>query len=159
MTIGAGAAPGGIAPGGYGVPDAATSPINAPLPLPQNGLPQSGRAIDPTTRDYIMGSDGRLQGVDTVTQLVQLAITTTLGSSAMPTLGQSFAQVKEIGPGFIQQVTAKVASALAPLVNQGLVELVNVQVTQSQQNRDAGIVQFAWRDLTTNIQYLTPIGS
>ena len=158
MPIGAGGAPAGSSAAGYGVPDAAFVPNNAILPAIRTGLPQTGRAIDPVKKDFIMQADGRLQGMGTVPQLVQLAVTTILGSSCLPTLGQSFLQIQEKGTNFAQQVTAKINDALADLIQSKQVKLVDVSIDQPPGVPDAAIVKFTWIDLTTGLQNTTSIG-
>ena len=87
MPLGAGQSPAGGSAAGYGLPDTGTVPINAILPDPSTGLPQTGRFLNPVTKDYEFTSDGRVVGTPTARQLVQLAVRTTLGSSCLPTLG------------------------------------------------------------------------
>lgn len=158
MPIGAGAAPAGTSAAGYGVPDAAFAPVNAILPAVRTGLPQTGRAIDPASKSYVMQVDGRLQGMATVPQLVGLAVTTIRGSSCLPTLGQTFSQIQEKGTNFVQQVTAAIQTALAGLIANKQVSLGVVSIVQSPTTPDTAIVQFTWTDLTTGLQSTTNIG-
>jgi hypothetical protein len=158
MPIGAGLYPAGVSPAGYGVPDSAAVPNNAPLPGQTTGLPQTGRYIDPVTKDYVFTTDGRLQGLATVPQLVQLALTTILGSAAVTNVGQTFTLVQEKGAGFAQQMRAKVTSALSDLVKRNLVQIKSIAVDEPQSSPDAGIVRVRWIDLTTGVEQTTAAG-
>jgi hypothetical protein len=156
MPTGAGFAPAGTSGAGYGVPDKATVPNNALLPDVRTGLPQTGRNIDPVTKSYTYTADGRIQGVGTVRQLVQLALITIRGSAVIADLGQEFGQIQEKGPNYIQQVTAAANRALASLVRAKMVQVVSVVVRDLVSNPDAGTCELKWRDLTTNTFVTTP---
>jgi hypothetical protein len=158
MPIGAGACPAGSSAAGYGVPDSAAVPINAVLPDVRSGLPQTGRAIDPVSKSYTFTPDGRLRGVATVPQLVQLALTTIRGTSVVPTLGQTFMQIQEKGANFAQVVAAAVNLAFADLVKQKLVQVVSVDVQQPPNSPDAGIGIVKWVDLSSGIVNTNNIG-
>lgn len=158
MPIGAGACPAGSAAAGYGVPDSAAVPNNATLPDVRSGLPQTGRAIDPITKSYYFTADGRLQGVATVPQLVQLALSTIRGSSVVPGLGQTFMQIQEKGANFAQVVTAAITTALADLTTRKLVQIVSVDVQQPPSNPDAGIAILKWIDTTSSKLNISNVG-
>lgn len=156
MSRGAGFCPAGCSPAGYGTPDVIGPPNTVILPDPVTGLPQTGRFIDPVTKDYVMTADGRLQGMPTVRQLVQLVVQTTFGSSAMPSLGIDFSSVREKGDGFLQRVTAVLTNAMAPIVSQGLVRVDNVTVLNTT-NPDGVNAYMNWTDLTTGQPQATPL--
>lgn len=160
MPIGAGFAPAGSSAAGYGVPDAAPIPGIAPLPDTKTGLSQTGRFIDPVTKDYAFGPDGRLYGMATVPQLVQLAITTTRGSSAVPDLGEEFTKIQEKGPAFPRQLASSVGNCLSDLVKRKLVQVVSVVATEpsARGNPDAGIATLKWLDMTTGREMDTTVG-
>jgi hypothetical protein len=158
MPIGAGFAAAGFAPAGYGTPDAAHTPINAVLPEQRTGFPQTGRLIDPSTKDYVITSDGRFQGQDTVPQLVSLALTTIRGSSAQATLGQTYSQIQEKGADFQQQLAARVQAALADLIRAKLIAIDSLVVSESPNAVDAALTVVKWRDLTSGIVTTTAIG-
>lgn len=158
MPIGAGYAPAGTSAAGYGVPDAATVPNNAVLPDLRTGLPQTGRFINPKTGDYVFTADGRLMGMDTVPQLVLLALMTTLGSSAIPGLGEEFSKIQEKGPSFLQQITSKVNSALADLIQRKFVKVNSITVQEPPSNPDAGTCLIQWTDLTTGLAHSNTVG-
>ena len=158
MPIGAGLCPAGLAAAGYGVVDTGTAPLNALLPDVRTGLPRTGRAIDTVKKDYVMQSDGRLQGFDTVPQLVQLALSTALGSSAIQNLGIDWTKAQEKGSDFQRQLATIVANALAPLVAQKLVEVRAVIVSEPPSNPDAGVGFVKWFDMTSQTETNTTIG-
>lgn len=158
MPIGAGGCPAGVAAAGYGVPDTANVPNNAILPDANTGLPQTGRFIDPATKSYQFTADGRLRGVPTVQQLVQLALTTVRGSACLSNLGQTFAQIQEKGTNFQKQVTASVTQALSDLVNNKQIAILSVSVQNTPGKPTASIGQVTWVDLTTGLQDTASIG-
>lgn len=158
MPIGAGFAPGGSVSAGYGVPDSAHVPIKAIFPDLRTGLPQTGRYINPVTKDYRFTSDGRYYGFGTVPQLVFLALTTVRGSCCIKSLGQTFTQIQEQGTSYPQQLSAAVSSALSSLIRAGLVQLVSVTTQQLPSNPDAATNKIVWRDLTTGTFYTGTIG-
>ena len=160
MPIGAGACPAGSSPAGYGVPDKAFAPNNAILPGVRTGLPQSGRAIDPKTKSYYFASDGsgRLQGMATVPQLVQLALSTIKGSSAVAALGQTFSEVKEKGSDYAAQIDKRVRLAFADLIKRNLAQVQSVTVNQPPSNPDAGLAIVKWVDLTTGLVNTDNVG-
>jgi hypothetical protein len=158
MPIGAGGAPAGSSAAGYGVPDRAFVPNNAVLPDLRTGFSQTGRAIDPTSKSYTFTSDGRLRGLATVPQLVQLALSTIRGTATIPTLGQTFMQIQEKGSDFAGRITNAVNLALADLVKAQQVQVISVNVYQPPSNPDAGLGWIKWKDLTTGLQDTTKIG-
>jgi len=158
MPLGAGACPAGSSAAGYGVPDKGTQPNSSILPDALTGLPQPGRLIDPTSQDYVFTSDGRLEGFGAVDQLVQLALRTQIGTSAIATLGIDMTQATEQGADFQRRVATMVANALGPLVNQKLVQIVSVTLQQTPSNPDAGVAIVKWRDLTLGTENETTVG-
>lgn len=147
MPIGAGGCPAGSSPAGYGVIDTATAPNLVPLPDPRTGLSQGGRNIDQATKDYTFTSDGRLQGMPNVNQLVLIAIQ-----------NADFSTITEKGPNFAQQLRDVVQNALADLITRNLVKLTTVTVLDRQpgMNPDAGVAIAYWIDLTTGQPQQTP---
>ena len=158
MPVGAGSAPAGTSIAGYGTPDAAAVPNSATLPDTVTGLPRGGRYINPQTGSYQFTADGRLQGMASVNQLVLLATSTRLGSSAIPTLGQDYTSIQEQQGDFQRQVATRVAASLSNLVRLKLVELLGVTVQQAPGNPDGAVVFFQWRDLTTGKESNTQYG-
>ena len=161
--IGAGGCPSGSSLGGYGVISVGTSPNGACLPDQVTNLPTTCRLLVPNPTnggraDWAFTADGRVVGCSTVRQLVQLALSTVLGSACVTGLGMSFAGLQEKGPNFQRQVATAVANALGPLVKQGLVALVSVQVQDYQSNPDSALALVKWTDLTTGVQDTQSIG-
>lgn len=146
---GVGGGPAGAMSAGLGTITTSAAPGLAVLPDVVTSLPQSGRFIDPTTKDYRLASDGRYLGTATTNQMVLLALTTAFGSSVDPTLGQSFGDVKEKGPNFISQMTAKVNSALADLVKRKFIIINAVKCFEWASNPDLTILQVYWTDVAT----------
>lgn len=159
MPIGAGLTPAGSSSAGYGEPGSGALPNNAILPDTQTSFPQTGRYLNPATKDYEFTSDGRLYGMGTVEQLVQLALTTTLGSSCLATLGETFTLIQEKGSNYQQQVASAVGNSLADVVNRNLVQVISVTVQEPPSNPDAGFCRVVWTDLTTGLEFTTVVGS
>lgn len=158
MPIGAGFAPAGSFPAGYGVPDSAHVPIDATLPALKTSLPSPGRYVDQTTKSYAFTADGRVQGMGNVNQLVLLAITTVRGSSVLPNLGQTFSLIKEKGTDFKRQVASAINLALSDLVKRSLIRVVSIDVQEPITAPDAAIVNVKWQDVTTGVFDTTTIG-
>jgi hypothetical protein len=162
MPLGAGLAPAGTSQAGFGVPDTAAVAVDAILPDPVTGFAQTGRYLNFTLGDYAFTADGRLQGQSTVSQLVTLALTEVRGSSAIPTLGQTFTKIQEQGANVQQQLTSAVRQALADLIKRNFVKLTNVAITPISTaqgtNPDGQRILVQWVDLTTGQPQTTPIG-
>jgi hypothetical protein len=141
-------APAGTSSAGYGVPDSSTAPINALLPDPLTGLPQTGRNINTTTGSYTFTADGRTQGMSTVQQLVQLAVRTAWRSSALGAFGLDMSKVQEQGTNFDRQLGGALALALANLTRQGLITIVNISYLPVD-NTDGVAPYLKYRDNTT----------
>jgi len=153
MPLGAGVCPAGTSAAGYGVPDAGTSPNSAIFPDPLTGLPQTGRSVNSATGDYTFTADGRTQGMATVPQLVYLAVKTVFGSAALSPgaiqpLGVDISNVQEQGPNFERQISSALATALSPLVRQGLVTILGLKLLPVD-NPDGVAPYLTWRDNTT----------
>jgi hypothetical protein len=162
-VIGAGGCPAGAALGGYGVISTANVPNGATLPDQITNLPTTCRLLVPNAQnggrgDWAFTADGRVVGCSTVRQLVQLALSTVLGSACVTSLGMSFVGLQEKGPNFQRQVATAVANALAPLVKQGLVAIVSVKLADYQSNPDSALGYVKWTDLTTGLQDTSAIG-
>jgi hypothetical protein len=163
MPLGAGACPAGSSSAGYGVPDQGNNPQNAIFPDPRTGLPLTGRNINSATNDYTFTSDGRTQGMPTVNQLVYLAVKTVRGSaalspSALQPLGLDLSKAQEIGPDFERQISAALASALSPLVRQGLITIVGLTWLPVD-NPDGAAPWLQWQDNTTGRTFNTSVAT
>lgn len=145
-TYGAGLSPAGLSPAGYGTP--ATGDATAPgTPLrTSQGTAGQARFLDPRTRDYAFDGEGRLVGQGGVPARVQLALTTTLGSSILQTLGLD-AWPDVVTDAIESQVGDAVRRALKKLVDAGEVEIAAIEVSRPTANRL--VTRVSWRDLTT----------
>lgn len=150
--IGVGKAPVGKAPAGLGVPDAAPSNAGTSL-VDARGVQQSTRLVDPVTGQYVIDERGRYVGVSAVAQRVQLALTTTIGSASVYTLGID-APGGVIGNNFVSRRRASILQALAGLVKENTIEVVDVIVDTSVRPI---YTQVRWRDLTTEVEQTTQI--
>lgn len=144
MPLGAGIQPAGASPAGFGAPTQTGLGSNVILPDSRVGGSHGSRKIHPVTRDYVMNDEGRIEGMNNVQQLVQLAVT-----NAEPAL----MELDKLDSSFEKGVLAILSTAVAPLVEQGLVEVVGVTV---RMNKEGGlkpgqaVTKFNWRDRTTN---------
>ena len=144
---GFGIAPYGTAPYGLGTPLTAAGNEGNVLP-DATGKSQGSRAINSATRRYEFDSNGRAKGQNNTQQLVQLALLTALGSSAMPRLGEA-PMGGVIGANFVQRRKTSIQTALADLVNRKLVSIVSIEVDTS---RRPILTLVRWRDLTSSIE-------
>lgn len=112
----------------------------------KTGARLGSRKIDPTTKDYVLDSNGRILGMNDVQQLVLLATSTTKGTSAMRSLGQEIRKIDRITSNFTQRVRNTLTAAVQHIVDRGLIEVLGVSV----QILRPGTVYVAlrWRDLT-----------
>lgn len=137
----------------YGVTQISSQPIvNSPV-LPSdltdiNNQIQSARVINPLTMDYELNANGTFTGQSVVQTSVYLALFTQLNSSAVFGMGQNISSIKVITPNITTQVANQVNLALTSLINQGLVVLLNVSVSNPAQGELT--VQVQWQDLTVN---------
>lgn len=140
---GAGFQPAGVSPGGFGAPTQTGLGSNVVLPDASVGGSHGSRKINPITRDYVTNEDGRLEGMNNVQHLVQLAVT-----NAAPQL----MALDRLDGGFQKGVLAILSAAVAPLVARRLISVVGVSV---RMNKSGGlqpgqaVTVFKWRDLTT----------
>jgi hypothetical protein len=146
MPIGVGLFPAGLFPAGFGVPETAAPSPNSPLPDPSTGISHTGRFINQQTKDYVVQSDGRLQGMPTVAQLVLIAVQNI-----------DFSPLREKGPHFAASLKALIAAALAPLVAAKQVRVRQIVVLEP--NQDAGLASVDWIDLTNGAPQQTVIGA
>lgn len=145
---GFGSSPLGTGPYGVGTP--ATSSANAGLPLADDfGASQGSKYINPRTRSYERDANGRTKGMPNVPHLVQLALLTTRGSSAMTTLGDE-APGGVIGANFVSRRQASIRQSLTRLVDDNMIEIVAIEVYAD--NRPV-FTLVRWRDLTTTLEH------
>jgi hypothetical protein len=145
LNLGLGTSPLGISPFGFGAPATANA-LATSLLIDSLGSPVDSRFIDPETRDYVIDSLGRTQGMSAVSQAVFLCLLTTLGSSAVATLGSRLSEVKTIDNGTVSKVQSLVSLALSELISSGTIALIGTDVTTN--SKGIGIV-VTWQDLAS----------
>lgn len=154
IILGAGFSPFGSSYAGYGVPASSTLPNTTVLISSTFGVPGQTRFIDPVTGDYVFNANGRIIGGNAIQQMVYLAIKTVKGSCAVTDLGQSFSKVQTIGANYITLVKNEVNNALKYMIDNRLIQLIDVVV--SQQGTQARI-QIKWKDIATNTENINTI--
>lgn len=137
----------GTAPYGLGTPLTAAGNEGNVL-ADDTGKSQGSRVINSRTRRYEFDENGRAKGQINTQALVQLALLTVLGSSAMPRLGEE-PSGGVIGANFAQKRKASIQSALADLVRRKLISVVSIEVDTK---RKPIFTLVRWRDLTTDIE-------
>ncbi len=149
--MGLGTSPLGVAPYGYG------TPTEAPVPggrILDNGYGvQSGsRKINEETRQYEFDTFGRVVGGGDTRQMVLLAVSTALGSSAQRNLGHDLASIEDIGEDFDRRIDGAYRAALTSLVARGLIEIISITIDRIETpgtNQEKGaFIRLRWRDLT-----------
>jgi hypothetical protein len=159
MGNGAGSQPAGSSPAGIGSPSTAAAQGNPVIfPDARTGFSQTGRSLNPITKDYVFTSDGRSQGFGTTPQRMQLALTTVFNSSAIPGFGQQFTSVREKGPNYQRQLTTFVQNAVSHLVKEKAIVLNEVDVSDVPGKPGAAYMLVQWTDLTTSIAATTRVG-
>jgi hypothetical protein len=144
MPTGTGLQGAGTTPAGFGAPTQTGRGTNVVLPDMSVGGSHGSRKINPITRDYVMNDDGRIEGMNNVQQLVQLAVT-----NAEPEL----MRLDRLDAGFEKGMLAILSAAVAPLVAQGLIEVVGVSVRMNEAGGlkpGQAVTLFKWRDRTTS---------
>src|SRR5574343_541381 len=96
-NLGAGIAPAGTSPFGFGAPAVITTRethLFAMSDMGETGV-GSARRIDPTTRDYVIDAEtGLTLGYTATQQNVYLALVTLRGSSILATLGSDVSKIQ-----------------------------------------------------------------
>ncbi len=101
-----------------------------------------------------MNANGRLNGMPNVPHLVQFAILTEKNSSAVRGIGQELRKLDRVTPNFEKRVLGVLTSALQPLINARLIEVIGFASFKSS-STDKGVSpgrvygRLLWRDLTT----------
>lgn len=143
MPLGAGIQPAGASPAGFGAPTQTGLGSNVVLPDTSVGGSHGSRKIHPVTRDYVMNDEGRIEGMNNVQQLVQLAVI-----NAEPELQK----LDKLDGGFEKGVLSILSNAVALLVEQGFIEVVGVTVRMNEEGGlkpGQAVTKFNWRDRTT----------
>lgn len=136
---GFGTAPMGVAPYGTGTPISGSDNAGKPL-SDSTGKQFGGRYIDPSTRDFVFDSNGRLTGMPNVTQLVLLAI------------GGIKFDILNIGSDTAQIMSDKLTTALNPIVTKNLLKIQKIDVMIQGSKIKTTL---AWKDLTTGNDRVT----
>ncbi len=152
---GFGAAPFGVAPYGVGTPATAPEPGGKIHRDEATGAQFGSRKLNKYTKQYEFDDYGRVLGMADVQQMVQIAVSTELGSSAVRNLGHELRTVLDITDNFQRRVQTILESALADLVKRKLVEIITVDVRRV--NTSGLYALLRWRDLTTNNEHETTI--
>lgn len=151
MPVGIGLCPVGSSPYGFGTPDAAPIPGGKPLRDTLTGAQLSSRKIDPRTKDYTFDAFGRIVGMTQAQQLVQLALSTDKGSSAIRNLGHELRTLTVISANFTRRVEELITQALAAIVQRGLIEIV--QITVERVGKTGAFTRVRWRDTSTKSEH------
>jgi len=147
---GAGLQPAGLSPAGVGTPALSAIPGGVPLRDAVNNGSLACRFIDPSTKQYAFDANGRSLGMTETRQLVQLAVQTSKGRSAVKELGNEMFTVDKIGDSFVQRVQNVYQNALADLVARRLIAIVSIDVTPNVNGSPTrAFVLLKWQDLTT----------
>ena len=145
---GAGIQPAALSPGGVGTPSLAAYAPGGVQRNVNSGTSVGARSIDPKLRQYVFDANGRTTGMSSTQQLVQLAVSTTLGSSTVRGLGQSLSKVDRITDNFVRRVSDVYTNALADLVSRKLIAITSIDVQQVTGTSRAFVV-VKWTDLST----------
>jgi hypothetical protein len=153
---GAGQQGAGLTPAGLG--DLSGSGVTGFLfKSPTTGESLDCRKIDPRTKRYVFGEDGRIQGMTSAQQNVYLAVSTDLGSSAVREIGNTLKTIKTIGRAFENQLRQVYVNALSRLVNAGHIELVSIEPQRF--GTTGAFVLVRWRDLSSKQIQTTEVRS
>lgn len=141
--------PAGGSPYGLGTPSVQADLGGKALRVANSNKQTGSRYFDPQKKDYVIGDDGRIEGMDDVQQLVVLAVTTTLGSSSDSDLGQTLRSIDRITSNIEKRVESTLTQAVSRLVADGLIQVLGVRVTIVR----PGVVhvRFQWRNLLSGL--------
>lgn len=154
-TLGFGLAPCGVAPYGFGTPATAPEPGGKLFRDTNTGESRTGRYINARTKDYEYDSYGRATGMSTAQQIVQIALMTDKGSSAVADLGHELASLEDITSDFDRRIDTTIRAALQDAVNRKLIRLDSV--TSERMGTNGAFIRVRWTDLSTGVQQSTVI--
>lgn len=125
------------------------------LDIQGTGVVQSARYINPATRDFELNTNGQFFGMNAVDQSVGFALLTTFNSSSVPGLGQTFGRQWNplIGVNLTSQMTQTLNAALQTLINNGLITLGTITVTNPSQ----GVVQVQFTYFNNTVKQNTTV--
>ena len=94
------------------------------------------RYINPITMDYELQENGCYVGMDATDQRVYMALFTTFNDSVVPNFGNNLTSMKMVLPNTNNQATLLVNQCLSPMVIDGSITIISIQVStfQSQLN-------------------------
>jgi hypothetical protein len=147
---GFGSQPFGSSSFGIGTPALAPFPGGALLRDSATGVSTGSRRI--AGKDYVIDANGRIEGMNDLQQLVLIAVTTVLNSSAMPGLGQSLASISVIGNNFERRVADVLKKSLEHLTSRNLIAIVSIRVRRLK-TPGAASIRLQWRDVATQKVY------
>jgi hypothetical protein len=145
-----GSTPFGLSPFGLGTPIAAADEGGVPLAQSVHAASEGAKHIDPKTRQYAFLENGRMRGMPSVPQMVQLVAQTVVGSSAVRGLGNDL-DIQDAGEDLEAVVKERWRAAYADLVRRGLIELLAVDVERYRTKGGSVLARtrIRFRDLTT----------
>ena len=154
---GIGVSPIGAAPFGYGSP--ATIENKTGLPLQTSQGQGGARKINPRTKDYVMGANGRLEGQDAIEARVYLAIATVRNSSSVLDFGQDFTSVQLATQNVNAKLNDLVSQALNDLIADSSITLngVDVQIVENNSGSRQALINISWKNNRTSTTYVTTI--
>lgn len=145
--LGLGACPLGSTPIGFGIYTSLNSTAGK-LYQDNDGIIRNAEKINIETGQVEYDQEtGIPKGMDSVQQMVYLALRTVQGSSIIPTFGLKF-NLKTINSSTKQKIQQAVEGALANLVSRRLIEIVEITVDRIKLN--AIFYQLKWKNLTNN---------
>jgi hypothetical protein len=144
---GFGSQPFGSSPYGIGTPAVATPAGGSVLRNAQTGASEGSRFLNPATRDYAIDANGRTLGLGNVRALVEIALSTTSGTSAMQALGHTLRSIARIDNNFEYRVRDTIAASVAHLTDRSIIQLT--ATTIEDRGRGRRLIRVFWRDLTT----------
>jgi len=149
---GAGTQSAGLTYAGWGTPSAAPTWGGTVLRDTSTGQSADARAIDPVTRDFVLDSYGQIVGMRGVRQMVLLAVTQALGSSAQKEVGRDFTKLDRLTNDFEQRVAKVLTQALQRLIDAGLIRVADITTTRAPQTGRV-YTRLRWYDLTTDTEH------
>ena len=156
-NLGAGFAPAGTTPFGFGSPATAIPLVGVPFDMADTGtgFVGTGRRINPDTRDFEFDPEtGRALGMTASEQRVYLALITQKGSAADPKLGTSISSIQTGTGNLSQRVTDEVNAALSTLVSEGSIRIVSIEAYQKGTVLQTKVV---WTDTSDGSQRTTTV--
>lgn len=137
----------GSGPYGLGTPVTASAQGGSVLRDAKTGKPQGSRRLNPETRDFDIDTNGRTLGLGNVRALVELALATESGTSAMQALGQALRTIDRIGTSFQYRVRDTVAAAVKHLTDRNIITIDRTTVEDLGPGKR--LIRVFWRDVTT----------